>query len=52
MRLHKRWVEDPLTQEEMVIRIRGQNVFDGSEFLDGGLGLVAEGRRGDDPDVT
>ena len=43
---------DPLTQEEVVVSIRGQDVFDGSKFVDGGLGLVAEGGRGDNPDVA
>jgi len=41
-----------LTQEEMVINVRGQNIFDRSELLDGDLGLVVEGSRGDNPDVT
>ena len=40
------------TQEEMVISIRGQNIFDRPEFLDGGLGLGGEGSGGDNPDVT
>jgi len=44
--------ENPLTQEEMVISIRGQYVFDGSEFLDGVLGLVTEGGRGDNPNIA
>ena len=35
----------------MVINIRSQNVFDGSKFLDGSLGLVAEGGRSDNPDI-
>lgn len=36
----------------MVISVRGQNVLDGSKFLYGGLSLLGEGRRGDDPDVA
>lgn len=43
---------DPLTQEEMVISVRGQNVFDRSEFLNGSFRLIVEGGRGDDPDIT
>ena len=45
-------VEDLLTQEEMVFSIRGQNIFDRSELLNSDLGLVVEGSRGDNPDVT
>lgn len=44
--------ENPLTQVEMVISIRRHDVFDGSKLLDGLLGLVAEGGRGDDPDIA
>ena len=43
---------DQPTQEEMVISIRGQDVLDRSKFLDGSLGLVVEGGRGDHPDIT
>ena len=31
------------TQEEMVISVRGQNIFDRSEFLDRSLRLIIEG---------
>lgn len=44
--------ENPRTQEEMVISIRGHDVFDGSELLEGGLGLVAEGSRSDNPNIA
>lgn len=40
------------TQEEVVISVRGQNVLDGSEFVDGLPGLFSEGGRGDNPDIT
>jgi len=40
------------TQEEMVISVRGQNIFDRPELLDRNLGLVVEGGGGDNPDVT
>ena len=49
------WVtsmEDLLTQEEMVISVRGHNILDRSEFLDRDLGLVVERGRGGNPDVT
>jgi len=40
------------TQEEMVISVSGQNIFDRPEFLDRDLGLVVEWSGGDNPDVT
>ena len=35
-----------------MISVRGQDVFDGSEPLNGGLGLVAEGCRSDNPNIA
>ena len=42
----------PLTQEEMMVSVSGDNVFNDPEFLHGDLGLVVERGGGDNPDVT
>lgn len=43
---------DPLTQEDVVTSVCSQDVFDGSEILNSGLGLVAERCRGNNPNVA